>query len=206
MRRRGVYNVGMEIEEYKKLVQQKNTIRAGSAEHLFMHRAAERARRYTSRMNAGSRSQKKLRKLFFALTGQAEEESFCIFPPFYTDFGQNIVVGKGVFINEGCCFQDQGGIVIGDGCLIGHQVVLATLDHEQDPACRANMIPAPIVLGKNVWVGAHATILAGVTVGDNAVVAAGAVVTKDVPADTVVGGVPARILKKISKTERGERE
>ena len=166
-----------------------------------MHAAAARAQRYTSRINGGSCSQKKLRKLFFALTGQEEEESFCLFPPLYTDFGQNIRVGKRVFVNEGCCFQDQGGITIGDGCLIGHQVVMATLDHVQDPDRRADMIPAPIVLGKNVWVGAHATILAGVTVGDNAVIAAGAVVTKDVPENTVVGGVPARVLKKISKTE-----
>ena len=135
------------------------------------------------------------------LTGQEEEESFCLFPPFYTDFGQNIAVGKDVFINEGCSFQDQGGIVIGDGCLIGHQVVLATLNHVQEPAHRADMIPAPIVLGKNVWIGAHATILAGVTVGDNSIVAAGAVVTKDVPADTVVGGVPARVIKKIQRPE-----
>lgn len=191
----------MNTAEYRDSIKKTKIIRAGSAEHKFMHAAAARAQRYTSRINAGSCSQKKLRKLFFALTGQEEEESFCLFPPFYTDFGQNIRVGKRVFVNEGCCFQDQGGITIGDGCLIGHQVVMATLDHVQDPDRRADMIPAPIVLGKNVWVGAHATILAGVTVGDNAVIAAGAVVTKDVPENTVVGGVPARVLKKISKTE-----
>ena len=142
------YNKGMELEEYKTYVKQGRTIRAGSPEHLFMHSAAERARQYTAQMNAGSPSQETLQELFFTLTGQPKEESFHIFPPFYTDFGQNIVVGKDVFINEGCSFQDQGGIVIGDGCLIGHQVVLATLNHVQDPAHRADMIPAPILLGK----------------------------------------------------------
>ena len=195
------YNKSMDIEQYRESVKRKKLIRAGSEEHIFMHGAAQRARSYTAKMNKGAPSQKKLRKLFFALTGQQPEQSFCLFPPFYTDFGQNIVVGKGVFINEGCSFQDQGGIVIGDGCLIGHQVVLATLNHEQDPSRRADMIPAPIVLGKNVWIGSHSTILAGVTVGDGAVVAAGAVVTKDVPAGTVVGGVPAKVIKKITLQE-----
>lgn len=97
----------------------------------------------------------------------------------------------------GCCFQDQGGIEFGDGCLIGHQVVIATLNHDLSPNSRGSMTPAKVTLGKNVWVGAHATILPGVTVGDNAVIAAGAVVTKDVPANTVVAGVPAKIIKTI---------
>ena len=88
---------------------------------------------------------------------------------------------------------------IGDGCLIGHQVVFATLNHDLVPSKRGNMFPAPIRLGKNVWVGSHATILAGVTVGDNAVIAAGAVVARDVPANTVVGGVPAKVIKTIAE-------
>ena len=120
-----------------------------------------------------------------------------MFPPFYTDYGRNIRVGKRFFINSGCCFQDQGGIELGDGCLIGHQVVIATLNHDLDPNKRGSMIPAKVTLGKNVWVGAHATILPGVKIGDNAVIAAGAVVTKDVPANTVVAGVPARVIKRI---------
>ena len=102
-----------------------------------------------------------------------------------------------VFINAGCCFQDQAGITFGDGALIGHQVVIATLNHDLDPDNRASMIPAPVVIGKNVWIGSHATVLAGVTVGDNSVIAAGAVVTKDVPPSVVVAGVPARVIKKL---------
>ena len=116
-----------------------------------------------------------------------------------SDFGKNISVGEGVFINACCHFQDHGGVTLGDGCQIGHNVVFATLNHELQPERRGVTRPAPIVLGKKVWVGSNATILQGVTIGDNAVVAAGAVVTKDVPANTIVGGVPARVIKRIDE-------
>lgn len=96
-----------------------------------------------------------------------------MFPPFYTDCGKNIAVGKNVFINSGCRFQDQGGISIGDGTLIGHNVVLATLNHGIAPGERHDLFPASIHIGKNVWIGANATVLPGVTIGDNAVIAAG---------------------------------
>ncbi len=97
----------------------------------------------------------------------------------------------------GCKFQDQGGITIDDGALIGHNVVLATLNHDPNPAARRDMHPRPIHIGKNVWIGAGAVILPGVTVGDNAIVAAGAVVSRDVEPGTVVAGVPARKIKNI---------
>ena len=119
-----------------------------------------------------------------------------MFPPFYTDCGKNITIGKNVFINMGCKFQDQGGIFIDDGALIGHNVVLATLNHDMNPETRHDMIPKPIHIGKNVWIGSNSTILSGVTIGDGAIVAAGAVVTKDVEKNTVVGGVPAKFIKK----------
>lgn len=110
---------------------------------------------------------------------------------------KNITVGKDVFINACCHFQDHGGVVLGDGCQIGHNVVFATLNHGLAPEDRQTTYPAPIVLGKNVWVGSNSTILQGVTIGDNAVVGAGAVVTKDVPENTIVGGVPARLIRHI---------
>ena len=109
--------------------------------------------------------------------------------------GKNIKLGEDVFINSGCHFQDQGGITIGDHSLIGHNCVLATLNHDQDPMKRADLHPAPIVIGNRVWLGANVTVLPGVTIGDGAIVAAGAVVSKDVPPNTVVGGTPARVLK-----------
>ena len=98
----------------------------------------------------------------------------------------------------GCKFQDQGGIFIDDGVLIGHNVVLATLNHAMQPERRGDMLPAPIHIGKRVWIGSNATVLPGVTIGDGAVVAAGAVVTKDVPANAVVGGVPAKAIRHIN--------
>lgn len=131
------------------------------------------------------------------LTGKKIDASFRLFPPFTTDFGKNITIGKDVFINSGCHFQDQGGIVIGDGAFIGHNVVLATINHDLDPKNNRKNHYAPITIGKNVWIGANATVLPGVSIGDWAVIGAGAVVTKDVPAKSVVGGVPARIIKMI---------
>lgn len=104
-------------------------------------------------------------------------------------------------INAGCCFQDQGGIFIGDDCLIGHQVVIATLNHDLAPAHRGSMRPSPVRIGNNVWIGAHATLLPGVNVGNNSVIAAGAVVSRDVPANTVVAGVPAKIIRTIGGKE-----
>ena len=130
------------------------------------------------------------------------DKTFGMFPPFYTDCGKNITVGKNVFINSGCRFQDQGGITIGDGTLIGHNVVLATLNHGIAPDERHDLFPAPIHIGRNVWIGANATVLPGVTIGDNAVIAAAAVVTKNVPANVVVAGVPAKVIRFLSKPVR----
>ena len=155
------------------------------------------AQKITMEINNSYHEPEELAELFSKLIGKPVGEGFSMFPPFYTDFGKNITVGNRVFINADCKFQDQGGIYIDDGALIGHGVVLATLNHDLDPAKRQQLHPAPIHIGKRVWIGANATILAGVTVGDNAVIAAGAVVTKDVPADTIVGGVPAKVIKTI---------
>ena len=133
------------------------------------------------------------------LTGKPVDESVTVFPPFYSDFGKNITLGQRIFINSGCKFQDQGGVVIGDDCLIGHNALLATLNHDLSPSRRADMHPAPIVVGRNVWIGANATILPGVTIGDNAVVAAASVVTRDVPSDSIVVGSPARVVRSLPR-------
>ena len=155
------------------------------------------ARKITLKINTEYHEPDELAELFSELIGEPVGENFGLFPPFYTDFGKNIHIGKQVFINADCKFQDQGGIYIDDGALIGHGVVLATLNHDLDPEKRQQLHPAPIRIGKRVWVGANATILAGVTIGDNAVVAAGAVVNKDVPANAIVGGVPAKVISTI---------
>lgn len=102
-----------------------------------------------------------LRELLSELIGKPVDETVTVFPPFTSDFGKNITLGKRIFINSGCRFQDQGGVTIGDDCLIGHNVVVATLNHDLDPSRRADTHPAPVAIGSNVWVGANATILPG---------------------------------------------
>ncbi len=190
----------MNTEQFKEEMKKQTYIVANSEMHLHMHELAQRARRITAEMSNAYRTPEELRELFSELIGQKVDDNFGIFPPFNADYGQNIKVGKNVFINSGCCFQDQGGIEIGDDVLIGQQVVIATLNHDLNPKKRANMLPAPVRIGNGVWVGAHATILSGVTIGDGAVIAAGAVVTKDVPENTVVGGVPAKLIKTIKES------
>ncbi len=165
--------------------------------HAIMGEMSEEARRVTFRLNSSYHTPSEVRELLSELFGYKVPESLRVFPPFYSDFGKNIHVGENVFINACCHFQDHGGVTIGDGCQIGHNVVFATLNHGLQPEERGITYPAPIVLGKNVWVGSNSTILQGVTIGDNAVIAAGAVVTKDVEAGTIVGGVPARFIKRI---------
>lgn len=186
-------------EEFISMMNTGEEVIAGSEVHLKMVALSNEAMQITGKLNQGYHTPEEIRKLMSELTGKEIDETFGMFPPFYTDCGKNIHLGKNVFINSGCQFQDQGGIYIEDGTLIGHQVVLATLNHDMNPEKRANLHPAPIHIGKNVWIGAHATILAGVTIGDGAVVAAGAVVTKDVLENTVVGGVPAKVIKEIGK-------
>ena len=167
----------------------------------FLNEMNDEARRITAELNNAYHSMDEIRELFSQLSGKPVNPTLRIFPPLYTDFGKNIQVGKNVFINGGCHFQDQGGITLGDDCLIGHNVVFATLNHFIEPSERASLRPAPIVLGKNVWVGSSSTILQGVTIGDNAIIAAGSVVTKDVPANAIVGGVPAHIIRYITPKE-----
>lgn len=163
----------------------------------FMDEMSDEARRITFRLNASYHTPAEVRALLSELLGRTVPDSLRVFPPFYSDFGKNIEIGESVFINACCHFQDHGGVRLGDGCQIGHNVVFATLNHGLKPDDRKTTYPAPIVLGKNVWVGSNSTILSGVTIGDNSVVAAGAVVTKDVPENTIVGGVPARFLKQV---------
>lgn len=191
----------MELKQFLNHVNQGFPVEGGSPIHQYMSQLAQEAMRITAQLNNAYYEPEEIRALFSELTGKPVDASFRMFPPFYTDCGKNITVGKNVFINSGCRFQDQGGIYIDDGALIGHNVVLATLNHALDPQERATTIPEPIFIGKNVWVGANATIVPGVKIGDGAVVAAGAVVTKDVPPRAIVGGVPAKVLKFIDKTE-----
>lgn len=177
------------------------TITGDSPLHAVMHATSQQALRVTAELNGSYHEPHRVRELLAELTGRPIDGSVALFPPFYSDFGRKITLGRRVFINSGCRFQDQGGITIGDDCLIGHNVVLATLNHDLDPSRRADMHPAPIVIGRNVWVGANATVLPGVTIGDDAVVGAASVVTKDVPPASVVVGSPARVVRSVAAGE-----
>ena len=203
------YTVRMETittEEFLRAMAAGGRVVCGSLLHVKMGELSQEAMLVTAELNGSYHTPEEITVLFRRLTGRNVGEGFRLFPPFTADCGKNITVGKSVFINSGCRFQDQGGITICDGALIGHNVVIATLNHDLNPASRGDLFPAPVHIGRGVWVGSNATILGGVTVGDGAVIAAGAVVTKDVAANTVVGGVPARFIKRVEEGDgaRGE--
>ncbi len=165
--------------------------------HLMMYELSHEAIRITMEINSRYHTPDEINALLSELTG--EPVTVGLFPPFYTDCGKNLHLGKNVFINAGCKFQDQGGIYIGDGALIGHNMVLATLNHGLLPEERHDLIPKPIHIGRNVWIGSNSTVLPGVTIGDNAVIGAGSVVTKDIPANMIAVGCPARVIRRIDE-------
>lgn len=191
----------MNLEEFLKIPEKGTPIYEGTEANDLMVAYAEEAMQITAELNTGYHTQKELQAIFSKLIGHEVDDSFYLFPPFYSEFGKNIKIGKNVFFNAGCKFQDQGGITIDDDVLLGHNVVLATINHGLSPKTRHWNYIAPIHIGKNVWVGSNATILQGVTVGDHAIIAAGAVVTKDVAPGTIVGGVPAKFIRNIDEDE-----
>jgi acetyltransferase-like isoleucine patch superfamily enzyme len=138
-----------------------------------------------------------IRDILSQITGAAIDESVAVFTPLYINYGKNTKIGRNVFINFDCVFLDLGGITIEDNVLIAPKVSLLSEGHPISPAERHSLVPGHIHIKKNAWIGAGATILPGVTIGENAVVAAGAVVSKNVPANTVVGGIPAKHIKNI---------
>lgn len=155
-----------------------------------------RAIKLSPALNA-STSIDEIRERLSEITGKEIDKSTVIFVPFHTNFGQHINIGKRVFINHACTFLDLGGITIEDDVQIGPKVNLITENHPLDPSQRKTLDLKSILIKRNAWNGAAATILPGVTIGENSVVAAGAVVNKNVPDNTIVGGIPAKIIKHI---------
>jgi acetyltransferase-like isoleucine patch superfamily enzyme len=184
----------MELRDFLDHVSRGAVIEGGSEAHKFMHGAAQEALRTVAELNSGYRTPDEVQALLARLTGKPVAESVVAFPPFYSEFGKNLTLGEDIFINLGCRFQDTGGITIGDGTLIGHGSTLTTLDHAIDPDRRADMVPAPVVIGRKVWLGAGVTVVPGVTIGDGAIVGAGAVVREAVAAGAIAVGVPARTV------------
>lgn len=187
----------MDMKDFIVFCKEGNPISSEDKElHGLLTQCSFQAQKITMELNTSYHSREEIVEIFSELTGNKVDPSFMCFPPFYTDFGQNIIIGKNVFFNTGCSFQDRGGISIGDGTLIGMNVTIATLNHGLSLETRGTTYPSPVIIGNNVWIGSNATILPGLKIGDNSVVAAGAVVTKDVPGNTVVAGVPAKAIKK----------
>lgn len=154
--------------------------------------------RFTAELNTSINTDE-IRDRLSKIINKEIDKTTTIFIPFYTNFGHHITIGKNVFINHACSFLDLGGITIEDDVLIGPRVNLVTENHPINPTERKSLILGSILIKRNAWLGAGATILPGITVGENAIVAAGALVTKDVPDNTIVAGVPAQQIKSISK-------
>ncbi|WP_336314517.1 DapH/DapD/GlmU-related protein, partial [Bacteroides zhangwenhongii] len=163
----------------------------------------ENTKRLVGELNTGYHTPDEVRALLEHIWSQPLDNSVRMFPPFYTAFGKTTRVGKEVFINFGCTFLDQGGITIEDGVFIGPGAKILTEHHPEEPALRHRLLVKPVVVRRKAWIGAGAIILPGVTVGENAIVAAGTVVTKDVPDNAIVAGVPAKVLRNI-KTDYHE--
>lgn len=169
-----------------------------------MYAEFEKTMDLVAQLNSSYHTPTEIRALLSRIWGQPIDETVRMFPPFHTAFGKLTAVGKGVFINFGCTFLDRGGITLEDDVFVGPQVQIITENHPEQPSVRRNVYTKPVVIKHGAWIGAGAIILPGVTVGENAIVGAGSIVTKDVPDNTIVAGNPARVIREI-KTE-GEYE
>ncbi len=187
----------LDIEEFLAEMESGNIVEQGSPMLYYFHELSQEALKITTELNNKYHTPEEIVEIFSELTGRKVDKTFRMFPPFYTDCGKNIKLGKNVFINSGCKFQDQGGIIIGDGCLLGHNVIITTLNHGIAPSKRQSLIPKQVKIGRNVWIGASVTILPGVTIGDNAIIGAGSIVVKDIPDNTIAVGNPCKVIRKI---------
>lgn len=172
------------------------TIPPSDAQAYKMHEASYDTKKLLLKMNNTS-DPSEIRNLLSQITGSEIDESTAVFTPLHINYGKNTKIGKNVFINFDCVFLDLGGITIEDGVLIAPKVSLLSEGHPVSPKERHSLVPKPVHIKKNAWIGAGVTILPGVTIGENSIVAAGAVVSMDVSDNTVVAGVPAKVIKTI---------
>jgi len=192
---------GMESNQYNKDIFERllsgETILPDDPEAYKMRAASYITKRLLVQMNNSSDAAE-IRNLLSQITSSPIDEGVAVFTPLYINYGKHTIIGKNVFINFDCVFLDLGGITIEDNVLIAPKVSLLSEGHPVSPQGRQSLVPGHIHIKKNAWIGAGATILPGVTIGENAVIAAGAVVSKDVAANTIVGGIPAKIIKEIN--------
>lgn len=164
-----------------------------------LYEDVQRTMQLAAEMNSGYHSEAEVRDYLRKITGRVIDPTVRVFAPLHVNYGPGVSFGHDCFLNFGCTLLALGGITIEDDAFIGPHCVLATEYHPEDPATRHSLLTKPIVVGRNAWLGAGVTVLAGVTIGENAIVAAGSVVTKDVPANMVVAGTPAKVIREIKK-------
>lgn len=191
----GLGETKMNKNEFVELMKTTKKVEKGSELFEMFHILADDAIKITMELNNKYHTKEEIVEIFSKLTNKKVDPTFCLFPPFYTDCGVNITLGKNVFINSNCKFQDQGGITIGDNVLIGHNVVIATINHDLNPKKRADMYPKPVKIGNNVWIGSNVVILGGVNIEDGAVIGAGSIVTKNIPKNAVAFGSPCKVQR-----------
>lgn len=187
----------MDLKEFLDYLDSGKRVTGGSEIHQYMGYLSQEAIKITTELNSHYHTPEEVVELFEKLIGRKVPKSFRQFPPFTTDCGKNIHIGENVFINSGCRFQDQGGIYIGNDVLIGHNVIIATLNHEMDPEHRADMYPKSVIIKDRVWIGSGSVILPGVTIGEGAVIGAASTVTHDIPERAVAVGSPAKVVRYI---------
>jgi acetyltransferase-like isoleucine patch superfamily enzyme len=172
------------------------TMHANDPEAFKLREASFKTKKLLIEMNNSS-SPSEIRGLLSKITGSEIDNTVDVFTPLYINYGKHTKIGKNVFINFDCTFLDLGGITIEDNVLIAPKVSLLSEGHPVSPESRHSLMVGHIHIKKNAWIGAGAIILQGVTIGENSVVAAGAVVSTNVPDNTIVGGIPAKVIKEI---------
>ena len=159
----------------------------------------QRTRQLVAEMNTGWHTDDQVRQYLRAITTHPVDDTVRVFTPLNINYGPGVTLGRDCFLNFGCTLLALGGITIEDNVFIGPHCILATEYHPEAPATRHSLLTAPIVIKNNAWLGANVTVLAGVTIGENAIVAAGSVVNRDVPANTIVAGTPAKAIRSIQQ-------